>query len=138
MDRRAVIFGQRPTLLSILRIGLSPILKRLIVQLRELCSQRVGLVLTLKMSTADKPLPSPDDQKNLSPTKGHVDEVSSLSAGDSFEGYVIDKAMEKRILRKFDVIILPTVALMYLFKYVERTTISTGCPLTFSQFHRQE
>ena len=53
----------------------------------------------------------------MSVGKGHVDETSSFGAGDSFEGYVIDKAMEKKMLRKFDVIILPTVALMYLFKY---------------------
>ena len=70
------------------------------------------------MVTDNKSLPSPDEEKNMSTGKSHVDETSSFDAGDSFEGYVIDKAMEKKMLRKFDFIILPTVALMYLFKYV--------------------
>lgn len=70
------------------------------------------------MATDDKTPPSLDEEKHPSPAKGHVDDASSVQAGDSFEGYVIDKAMEKKMLRKFDIIILPTVALMYLFKYV--------------------
>lgn len=57
-----------------------------------------------------------DEENNASPTKGIVEEASSIEAPDNFEGYVIDRAMEKKMLRKFDVIILPTVALMYLFK----------------------
>jgi hypothetical protein len=72
------------------------------------------------MATDGKSLPSPDEEKNMSTGEGHIDETSSFGAGDSFEGYVIDKAMEKKMLRKFDVIILPTVALMYLFKYATK------------------
>ena len=70
------------------------------------------------MATDDKPSPGSDEERNISPTKGHVDTASSIAAGDTFEGYVIDRAMEKRMLRKFDIIVLPTVALMYLFKCV--------------------
>ena len=70
------------------------------------------------MATDRKPSRSSDEEKNISPSpsKGPVDDASSVEAGDSFEGYIIDKAMEKRMLRKFDGVILPTVALMYLFK----------------------
>jgi hypothetical protein len=70
------------------------------------------------MASDDKPSLGSDVEKDISPIKGHVDTASSIGAGDTSEGYVIDKAMEKRMLRKFDIIILPTVALMYLFKYV--------------------
>lgn len=68
-----------------------------------------------------------DEEKNVFPTKGanpSFNEGSSDGVGDAFEGYVIDKAMEKRILRKCDCIILPTLAIMYLMKYVR--LISTG------------
>ena len=73
------------------------------------------------MASDRKPSRSSDAEKNLSPSpsKGHVDEASSVEAGDSFEGYIIDKAMEKKMLQKFDCVILPTVALMYLFKCVQ-------------------
>jgi hypothetical protein len=78
----------------------------------------LSLKIADNMASDDKPSPGSDVEKNISPTKGHVDTASSIGAEDAFEGYVIDKAMEKRMLRKFDLIILPTVALMYLFKCV--------------------
>lgn len=76
--------------------------------------------MNTNMASDYKPSPSSDEEKNLSPSpsKSHVDEASSVGVGDTFEGYVIDKAMEKKMLRKFDFVILPTVALMYLFKCV--------------------
>lgn len=57
--------------------------------------------------------------KNGSPV---VEETQSVAAGEASEEYVVDKALEKKLLRKFDLTILPTLALMYLFKYVGATT----------------
>lgn len=58
----------------------------------------------------DQPSPSGSDiEKNdgdLKNTEASIDEAPSEQAGDAFEGYVIDRAMEKKMLRKFDVIIL--------------------------------
>ena len=77
------------------------------------------------MSTMEKsPSPGPsDEERNVSPAKATaLDDASSVGGLDSFEGYVIDKDMEKKMLRKFDISILPTLALMYLFKYVQSTS----------------
>ena len=41
----------------------------------------------------------------------------SVETGDATDEYVIDKAIERKMLRKFDVTILPTLATMYLMKY---------------------
>ncbi len=47
----------------------------------------------------------------------HVDkergDIENLS-----NDYVVDRALEKRLLWKFDIHILPMLAMMYLFKYV--------------------
>ena len=76
--------------------------------------------MNANMASDNKTSPSSDEEKNISPSpsKGNVDEASSVGTGDAFEGYIIDRAMEKKMLRKFDFVILPTVALMYLFKCV--------------------
>ena len=89
--------------------------------------------------------PSPvasDEEKNVLPTKGtppNVDEMPSAGIGDAFEGYVIDKDVEKRVLRKCDLIILPTLAIMYLMKYVHLTSENYIVqPLTCAQLYRQK
>ena len=41
----------------------------------------------------------------------------SVENGDATDEYVIDKAIERKMLRKFDITILPTLATMYLMKY---------------------
>jgi hypothetical protein len=51
-----------------------------------------------------------------------VEKFDSEAIGESIayheheEGYVVDKQLERKLLRKFDFFILPLVALMYLFK----------------------
>lgn len=70
-----------------------------------------------------------------------VERIDSQAFGESIayhereEGYVVDKQLERKLLRKFDFFILPLVALMYLFKY--GTTLSSGEMdlLTNGQFH---
>ena len=42
----------------------------------------------------------------------------SIEAGEASNACFVDKALEKKLLRKLDLVILPTLALMYLFKYV--------------------
>ena len=51
------------------------------------------------------------------PSPSRVEEGSTEDVEDRFAGYVVDREMEKKMLRKFDLIILPTLALMYLMKY---------------------
>lgn len=85
--------------------------------------------MTASMDSDNKPSRSSDEDKNLSPSpsKGYGDEASSVAAGHTFEGYIVDKAMEKKMLRKFDLVILPTVALMYLFKCAQNIQFSARC-----------
>ena len=67
-----------------------------------------------------------DEERHHGTTKQYVDDGSSNGALDSYEGYVVEKAMEKRMLRKFDFIILPTVALMYLFNSIDKSNLGNA------------
>ena len=77
---------------------------------------RTGLKMASGESSSS-PMASDDEKHDYqSKRTGSVEETSSEANGDAREAYIIDKALEKKLLRKFDFIILPTVALMYLFK----------------------
>ena len=73
-------------------------------------------------ATEKSPFPlASEEEKNalaVKDTGPNLDETSSVGASDPFEGYIVDKAIEKRLLRKCDLTILPTLAIMYLMKYV--------------------
>ena len=72
---------------------------------------------------------SSDEEKNGLDTKGtspSVDENSSVGAGEAIEEYVVDKALEKRMLRKFDLYILPTLAFMYLFNSIDKSNLGNA------------
>jgi hypothetical protein len=45
-----------------------------------------------------------------------IGETVSTSDPES-SSYTVDKQLERKLLRKFDFIVLPLVAVMYLFKY---------------------
>lgn len=61
------------------------------------------------MSTPEYPIDSKDIGSESDIERGNgIVEVSP--------GYVVDKAMEKKMLWKFDLHILPMLAIMYLFK----------------------
>ena len=56
-------------------------------------------------------------QKDTDVEKSGQDIVESKSQlAGAIEDYAVDKKVEKRVLLKFDLIILPTLAFMYLFK----------------------
>jgi hypothetical protein len=76
------------------------------------------------------------DEKNGLEQSPSLDQVPSVDAGETSDGYVVDKAIEKRVLRKFDFVILPTVAVMYLFKYEIVVGFSEVRTLTTLQLHR--
>ena len=82
------------------------------------------------MSKQDYMEPSPSrsgEEKANFPVKGpSIDETSSVEAGGTIEEYVIDRAMEKRMLRKFDLVILPTLALMYLFNSIDKSNLGNA------------
>jgi hypothetical protein len=47
-------------------------------------------------------------------------EAALESPVDELQSYIVDKDLEKTLLRKFDLHILPLLAVMYLFKYVTK------------------
>ena len=65
----------------------------------------------LKMATLETSPVASDEEKNDGSMQGRgpqIDETSSVGAADDYEGYVIDRTLEKKMLRKFDFIILRT------------------------------
>ena len=69
-----------------------------------------------------------DGEKNGLSTKVESPKAdeASIGIGETSGDYVIDKALEKRMLRKFDLIILPTLALMYLFNSIDKSNLGNA------------
>lgn len=65
---------------------------------------------TFEGKTMDYPVESKDTAVSDSDVEKGIGEVEVTST------YVVDKQLEKKLLRKFDIHILPLLAIMYLFK----------------------
>lgn len=59
-------------------------------------------------------------------------DVEERAAGEVEGVYVVDRAMEKKMLMKFDLHILPMLSIMYLFKYVPSLPSPKESPLMFT------
>lgn len=57
-----------------------------------------------------------DDLKKAATAERDVEDKGSQETGDVAGYYVVDRALEKRLLWKFDIYILPMLSIMYLFK----------------------
>ena len=68
----------------------------------------------------DSPSLEAGDDKVVADGKGAEVEHSVSHSMGEIEPYIVDKELEKKVLRKFDIYILPSLAIMYLFKYVSR------------------
>ncbi|ODN76060.1 hypothetical protein L202_06004 [Cryptococcus amylolentus CBS 6039] len=83
---------------------------------------------TLNQQTSLKPSFEEDDKIAASVELQAVDEDAAPSVPENIRGLTADelKAIEKRIIRKADLIIMPVMGLLYILNYVDRQNLSAA------------
>jgi ACS family allantoate permease-like MFS transporter len=63
---------------------------------------------------------------------GDVDEAMKIAL--NIDGVVLDKATNKRILRKIDIYLLPLICMLYAFQFMDKTTTSYAAVMGFQTY----
>ena len=101
----------------------SSILSMFVQSISWLCEERLkSITKATKMATPNDLVEKQEtmqygtDSKDARNSETDVERESG--SVEDFSSFVVDKKLERRLLWKFDIYILPMLAIMYLFKYV--------------------
>lgn len=65
-----------------------------------------------------------EDKKSTAPDGDHVDDPKAHLAGPAAVHYAVDPDEERRVVKKLDRVIMPLMALVYFFQYLDKQCIN--------------
>jgi hypothetical protein len=76
------------------------------------------------MADEESKMPASSAIKEVRPTSGSLQDSASQGGSDAIPGF--DKAAERRLLWKLDLLILPIIFLFYMLSYLDRVNIGSA------------